>query len=56
VGSGQHEIRAFEADEREAYDEPRGAKENCGCAGKRWARVKATGFYHQIEQDRVTGK
>ena len=32
MGSGQSEIEAVEARDREAHDESRGAKENCGWA------------------------
>jgi hypothetical protein len=32
VGSSESEVEAVKARDREAYDECRGAKENCGCA------------------------
>ncbi len=33
-GGGQNEIDSFKADQREAYHESRGTKENRGCAAE----------------------
>jgi hypothetical protein len=34
VGSRESEVEAIKARDREAHDECRGAKENCGCAAE----------------------